>query len=175
MQQFGNQTFELILLAVVTVALLFQTIILIGLFVSMRKAIISATEKFESLRSTVTPLIENSQRLLTRIGPNIERTSDDLTAITHVVRMQSGDLQSAANEIIARVRIQVSRLDALTTDLLDTVDRAGNYMAEAVARPMRQFSAILASARAAIESLRNYEPGPRAESVNSPGDNDMFV
>lgn len=175
MQQFGNQTFELILLAVVTVALLFQTVILIALFVSMRKAIVSATQKFESLRTTVTPLIENSHRLLTRIGPNIETASDDLSAITHVVRMQSGDMQSAANEIIARVRIQASRLDALTTDLLDTIDRAGNYMSDAVAKPMRQFSAILASARAAIESLRNYVPDPRSEPVSAPDDNDRFV
>ena len=56
--------------------------------------------------------------------------------------MQTADVQSAANEIIARVRSQASRLDAMLTHVLDTLERAGNFMADAVNKPMRQLSAI---------------------------------
>ena len=88
--------------------------------------------------------------------------------------MQTADVQSAANEIIARVRRQASRIDTLMTNVLDAVERAGGFMADAVAKPMRQLSAILASVRAAIESLRTSRG--RARSDESPsGDHDMFV
>lgn len=175
MHHLDYPTIELVLIAAVAVAMLFQSVILIVLFTVMRKAVRSASEQIESLRSSVTPLIENSHSLLTRIGPKIEKTTDDVAAIAHALRMQTGDVQSAANDIIARVRTQASRLDTLMTDLLDTVDRAGGYLSDAVAKPMRQLSAILASIRAAVETLRSDIPGPRSGPVNTPGDNDLFV
>ena len=77
----------------------------------------------------------------------IDKTSDDLTALAHSLRIQTDDLQNAANEITSRVRVQASRLDAVMSDLLDGVDRASNFMADAVAKPMRQVSAVIASVR----------------------------
>ena len=67
-----------------------------------------------------------------------------------------------------RVRRQASRLDTLMTNVLDTVDRASNFMADAVAKPMRQFSAILASVKAAIESLRTYGACAPLRPVSAP-------
>jgi ABC-type transporter Mla subunit MlaD len=174
MQHIDNQTIQLILIAVVVVAMLFQSIILIALFVTMRKTVRSAGEQIQSIHSSVVPLIDNSRALLDRLTPKIEKTSDDLAALAHSLRIQTDDLQAAANEIIVRIRGQANRFDALITDLLDGVDRASNFMSDAVSKPMRQFSAILASIKAAVESLRSVEHGPHAQPVKS-GDNDMFV
>jgi hypothetical protein len=50
-------------------------------------------------------------------------------------------------------------------------------LTEAVAKPMRQLSGILASVKAVVESLRNAESkthtSPAPEDINS--DKDMFV
>ncbi len=173
--QHDSQTIELVLIAAVAAAMLFQSVVLIALFLAMRKAARSASEQLASLHSTAMPLIEDSHALLKRLTPKIEKTTDDLTALTHSLRAQTAEVQSATNEIITRVRGQVGRLDALLTNALDTVDRASTCMAEAVAKPVRQVSAILASAKAIIESLRAVDPGPRTRPVNTPGDNDMFV
>ena len=175
MQHIDNQSIQLILIAVVVLAMVFQSIILIALFATMRKAAHDASEKLASIHASVIPLIDNSRALMERLTPKIDKTSDDLTALAHSLRIQTDDLQTAANEIISRVRTQASRLDTLVTDLLDGVDRASNFMADAVARPMRQVSAVLASVKAAVESLRSAEPGPRSRPGNSPGDNDLFV
>ena len=72
-------------------------------------------------------------------------------------------MQSAANEIVARVRRQASRLDTMLSSVLDAVERAGAFMADAVAKPMRQLSAVLASAKAVVESLRSAEPASRSQ------------
>ena len=90
--------------------------------------------------------------------------------------MQAADVQSAANEIIERVRRQASRLDTMLSNVLDAVERASVFMADTVAKPMRQLSAILASAKAVVESLRTVDPAAaRSQSNRAPGDNDMFV
>jgi hypothetical protein len=175
MQHIDNQTIQLILIAVVVVAMLFQSIILIALFTTMRKAAREASAKIENISSSVVPLIDNSRALMERLTPKIDKTSDDLVALAHSLRIQTDDLQGAANEIITRVRGQASRFDALTTDLLDGVDRASNFMADAVAKPMRQVSAVLASVKAVVESLRAAEPGARSHPANSSSDNDLFV
>lgn len=170
-----NQTVQLILITVVVLALLFQSMVLIALAIAMRKAARIATEKIESMQSSVLPLIDNSRALLERLTPKIEKTSDDLAALTHSLRVQADNVQATADEIITRVRGQASRLDALITQVFDGVDRASNFMADAVAKPARQVSAIMASIRAVVESLRSSDSVPRSRPVNSPGDNDMFV
>lgn len=182
MQNFDNQTIQLILIAVVVLAMLFQSIVLISLTIAMRKATRTATQKIEEVHSSVMPIIENSRALIQnsralieRLTPKIETAGDDLTAMAHSLRIQTDDLQVAANEVIARVRSQTSRLDAITTNLLNGVDRAGHFMSDTVTKPMRQVSAILASIKAAVETLRAAEPGPRSHPVHTPGDNDMFV
>jgi hypothetical protein len=48
-------------------------------------------------------------------------------------------------------------------------------MSNAVNKPIRQFSAILASVKAVVESLRSGVPEPGSHSNARSGDHDMFV
>ncbi len=59
------------------------------------------------------------------------------------------------------------------TGVLDGVDRAGAYVADAVSKPVRQISGLLASLKAIVESLRNSSSAHRETHV--PNDKDMFV
>ncbi len=121
------------------------------------------------------PVIENTRDLFARLAPKIESTTSDLAVLTRALRDQTADVQAAADEIIARARRQASRLDTMLSSVLDAVDRASAFMADTVAKPMRQLSAFLASAKAVVESLRSTEGAPRAEASRRSSDNDMFV
>ena len=176
MQNLDNQTIQLVLVAVVVLVMLVQTIMLLAVFFVIRKAVRSMREDLEDLRSSVAPIIYNTRELLTRLTPKIEETTSDLAVLAHSLRMQAADVRSAADEIIERVRRQASRLDTMLSNVLDAVERASVFMADAVAKPMRQISAILASAKAVVESLRTVDPAAaRSQSSRAPGDNDMFV
>jgi len=48
-------------------------------------------------------------------------------------------------------------------------------MTDAVNKPIRQFSAILASVKAVVESLRSGVPEPGSHSNAQSRDHDMFV
>ncbi len=170
------QTIQLALVAAVALLMLVQMIVLLAVFLVIRKAARSMREDLEDLRSSVAPIIYNTRDLLTRLTPKFEETTSDLAVLTHNLRMQAADVQSAANEIVDRVRRQASRLDTMLSNVLDAVERASVFMADTVAKPMRQLSAILASAKAVVESLRTVDPAAaRSQSNRAPGDKDMFV
>lgn len=175
MPKFDNQTLQLALVAAVALALLIQAIVLLAAFIALRKLAKSIREEIEDLRSSVTPVIDKTHDLITRLAPKIEGTTEDIAILTRTLRDQSADVQAAANEVIARVRRQASRIDTMLSSVLDAVDRAGIFMADTVAKPMRQLSAFLASAKAVVESLRNAETSQRTPSNHAPGDKDLFV
>ena len=175
MPNLDHQSIELALFALIALAMLTQAIVMFAAFLVVRKAARTADEKFDAFQSSVTPLIGNTRVLVTRLAPKIEQTTDDLAALTHSLRVQTADVQSAANEMIARARIQATRLDAMLSHVLDTLDRTGHFMSNAVNKPIRQFSAILASVKAVVESLRSGVPEPGSRSNPPPRDHDMFV
>ncbi len=176
MPTLDNQTIQLALVAAVALAMLLQAIVLLAVFVVIRKAARSMREDLEDMRSSIAPIIYNTRELLTRLTPKIEATTADLAVITRSLRTQAADVQSATDEIIERVRRQASRLDTMLSNVLDGVERASVFMADTVAKPMRQLSAIMATVKAVIESLRSVDPAAaRSRSNHAPRDNDMFV
>ena len=154
MPNLDNQTIQLALVAAVALAMLIQAIVLFAALIALRKLAKSIRQEVEDLRSSVMPLIENTRNLLARVAPKIEQTASDLALLTRALRNQTADIQAAADEIIERTQRQARRVDSMLSNVLDAVDRAGSFMADTVAKPMRQLSAFLASAKAVIESLR---------------------
>ncbi len=175
MPKIDNQTLEIALFALVALAMMVQAMVLLAAFLAVRKAAKAMDEKLEEVRSAVMPLIETSRNLITNLAPKIESVSDDLSAVTQSLRIQTAELQTAASEIVSRARSQAGRLDSMLSGVLDATDRAGTFMAETINKPVRQVSALLASARAVIDSLRGPVPAPRSPSNHAPGDSDMFV
>ncbi|MGD0480424.1 MAG: hypothetical protein ABSA42_09665 [Terracidiphilus sp.] len=175
MQNLDNQTIQLALVAAVALAMLIQAIVLLAALIALRKLAKSIRQEMEDLRSAVMPVIENTRNLLVRVTPRIEQTTADLAVLTRTLRNQVADVQAASDEIIGRARLQASRVDNMLSNVLDAVDRAGTFMANTVTKPMRQLSALLASAKAVIESLRSTDGATRAQANRASGDNDLFV
>ena len=175
MPKLDNQTIQLALVAAVALAMLIQAIVLFAALVALRKLAKSIRQEIEELRASVMPVIENTRSLLARVTPKIEQTASDLAVLTRALRDQTADVQAAADEIIGRAQRQARRVDTMLSNVLDAVDRAGTFMANTVTKPMRQLSALLASAKAVIESLRSTDGATRAQANRASGDNDLFV
>jgi hypothetical protein len=169
---------ETILLAfacITALALLLQTFLLLIVAVAVRKASIAVRAEAENLRTSVMPVlydardtlansqivissaqefVSNAQSVLARMAPKIESATGDLAEIAQGLRVQTAEVQLAALDILDRVRKQSIRLDEMSTHLLDTLDRAGGFVANAVSKPVRQISGVLGTVKAVIESLR---------------------
>jgi hypothetical protein len=177
MPKLDNDTVLLAFVGVTAAAFVLQTIILLAIFVAVRKAAKGVKDEIEDLRSSMMPIIYNSRDLFSRIAPKVESAVDDLSAIAQGLRAQTAEVQISAIEIMDKLRRQTSRVDHMFTTVLDAVDRAGGFVAETVSRPVRQISGLLASMKAIIESLRAGPPiePRRTHSGEDVLDKDIFV
>ncbi|MDR3751779.1 MAG: hypothetical protein P4K94_09880 [Terracidiphilus sp.] len=173
MPNFDNQTIQLAIVAATALALLLQTIVLLAILITVRKTASSLKNEMEDLRSSVMPIIYNTRDLLVRVTPQVEATVEDLAQMAKGMRVQTEDLQASAREVVERLRAQASRVDSMLSSVLDAVDRTGDFLTEAVNKPVRQISGLLASVKAVVESLRASEFGQHRS--NSSGDDDTFV
>lgn len=186
MPKLDSDTLLIVFIALTALAMLMQAVILLAMFLSLRKAARSLNEQIDELRSSVMPVVENTRDLLAnmlelfaRVGPRIEAVSSDLAEVTDSLRRQSTLFQSSAQEILDRVRGQASRIDGMFSTVLDGVEKAGVFVADVVSRPVRQISAVLASVRAVVESLRTppaeERPAPAPTTSKDLADKDLFV
>ncbi len=173
------QTAQIIVLALVAFAVLLQVILVIAIFAGMGKLTKVVKEEIEDLHSSFMPIVYNTRDLLANVTPKIESTVEDLADLTRGLRVQSKEVESVGAEVLERLRRQSGRLDTMISGLLDTVDRTGAAVADAVNRPVRQISGLLASAKAVVESLRETAAPPASHTPprasRPPGDQNLFV
>ncbi len=153
------------LVAVIALAMLLQSIGLLIAVAVMRRATQRAEERFEEIRAAVMPVVERARAVFERMGPNIEKAASELSNLTEEVRAQTAEVRSAVVEIAGRVKHQAERVDGMVSGVLNGVDRAGTFVSETVQKPVRQISALVASFKAAVEALRDSQPGRPAQRV----------
>jgi len=167
----------MIFVACTGAAVLMQALVLLAMLLTARKALKIAQEQIEELRTNVLPVVKETRELLSSVGPKIESVATDLAAITTSARAQSAKLQVSTSDVLERFHRQSSRVDAILTNVLDTVDRAGAVVGEVISVPLRELSGFAAFARAALSTFRNggsrTQREPRA--THSPADKDLFV
>jgi len=172
MLKLDNQTLLLAFIAVTGLAVLLQAMILLAIFLTIRKAACSISEQAEDLRSSVMPVVYNTRELLTRMAPKLEGAVEDLAQITNGLKVQTFEAQSSIGEVLERMRRQTARVDAMVTGILNNVDRAGHFVNDVVTKPVRQFSSIMASVKAVVETLRAPVARPHSRVDD---DRDRFV
>ncbi len=166
MHNVDSQTIQLVIIAVAALAVVLQAIVLVAIVISVRKTTLTMQAEIHELRASVAPILLSSRDFLTRVAPRIESVSADVADITHVLRVRIDTLESVVGEVLERVQRQSARVDSMLTGTLDSVDRAGAFVSNAVSKPVKQVSALFASARAFVEVLS--APAPRTHSSVSP-------
>jgi hypothetical protein len=158
----NHDTLLLVFVAVTALAVVMQAFLLLAILISVRTAARAVQQELETLRKavmpvlvTALPILEEAREVLGRIAPRLESAAADLAELAYGLRAQAAEIQSSASEWVERARIQAQRMDAMLTDALDATERAANYVANSVVRPVRKASNLLAGVRAAVESYKN--------------------
>jgi len=180
MLKLDHDTLLLACFIAIALGILLQTLFLFLALLAMRKAAKSVQEETANLRTAVMPVIfdardllvntqavlsnaqqflANAQAVLTRVTPRIESATSDAVEIARRVREQTAEVQASLQEILEKVRNQSERMDRMFSGVLNSLDHAGGFVADAVSMPVRQVSSILRTAKAVIQSL--VTPAPR--------------
>jgi len=150
----SNETFQLIILILVAIALLLQAGLVVVVLVGLGKLTKMAKEEIADIRQSVMPVVNETRDFLTNVTPKIEAAVDDLSVIVHTARSQSQAVGSASVEFVERFRRQSARLESLMSGLIDTADRTSTVVAGTVGGPIRRIAGVVASAKAVVDTLR---------------------
>lgn len=172
MSSASNETFQLIILILVAIALLLQAGLVVVVLVGLGKLTKMAKEEIADIRQSVMPVVNETRDLLTNVAPKIEAAVDDLSTIIHTARSQSQAVGSASVEFVERFRRQAARLEGLMSGLIDTADRTSTVVA-GVGGPIRRIAGVVASAKAVVDTLRGVNP--RAQTSRARDRRDMAV
>jgi uncharacterized protein YoxC len=170
----NHDTLLLIFVGLTGFALLVEAIVMLAAFLFARKTVKKLQLDVEELRSKITPILVKSREIMDRVSPRIDSISRDVADLSRRVREQGEGFQAAADEILGRVNRQTDRVDSMFTSVFDSMEYAGNKVADSVNKPVRQMNGMVAAAKAFLNVLTKSRNIPERKARVST-DQDMFV
>jgi ABC-type transporter Mla subunit MlaD len=169
-----NETTLLIaFIAVTSVAVVLQTLILGGMYVAMRK-MMTRTEALQlRVNEQVLPLVEKVRAIVDESGPKIQAVVANVAETSELVRAQAGKIDEAVTEAVGFAREQVIRVNVLTTRTLERVDHTAAVAQNAVTSPLRQLSGLMEGVIAGVGQLAGGRKDRRQKKA-VPSE-DMFI
>jgi chromatin segregation and condensation protein Rec8/ScpA/Scc1 (kleisin family) len=160
-----------IFIAVTAAAVVLQALILVAMFLSMRKTASKVEVMTEEVKTKVLPTVDLVHSTLVEIKPRIETIVANASESSTLLKAQIQRLDATITDIVDRTRLQVIRADELVNRTMDRVEDATEVVHNTVVSPVRQMSGLMHGFIAALEYLRN---GKRRGGVNVPQD-EMFI
>lgn len=174
-----------IFIAVTSAAVVLQMLVLLGMFLVMRKLsarVETLAGKVEDtvgvVQTRVLPLVDNAKSMQQEVKnfletsrPKIETLIDNLSRMSTTTRTTVERFDVTANDAIDRVRLQVIRGDEMLTRTMDRVEETTEKVQHTVMSPVRQVSGIVQAISTGVGAYFNNE---RRRRNGGPSD-EMFI
>ena len=161
---------------VTATAVVLQAIVLIALFVTLRRTAARVEETIADLNMRVAPILARVQVLVEDVTPRISGIVADAAELTHMARNQAYKVDRILSETLERVRMQLIHMDQILTGAMETVEEAGSRLRETVWGPIVKTTALIRGIQAGLEFFRATRQGrePR-EPATEQQDEGMFI
>jgi hypothetical protein len=163
-----QSTLLTIFIVVTALAVVMQACILLAMAVAARKTQQRVLAIAEELRGHLGPILKTTRDVLEDSAPKIKTITANLEDTSHLVRVQTIHLNHAMDDLLARSREHVARVDGMVEDTLDSVDQARRTVTRVTEGPMRWVNAMSNGIQAAVarfvQQRRTAGSDVRAES-----------
>ncbi|HYL94309.1 MAG TPA: hypothetical protein VET69_00795 [Terriglobales bacterium] len=163
-----------VFIALTAVAIALQALVLLGIFLSLRKTSSKVDALTTEMRTRALPAVEAAQSLITTSAPKLEAIVSDVHTPTSLVRGQVERLDHTMSDIIDRTRLQVIRADELVTRTLDRVEDTTDTLQHTVVSPVRQLTGIMQGVSVGLGALFRARNRRRRNGMGEPQD-EMFI
>ncbi len=140
-------------IALTAVGIALQALVLLGIFLSLRKTSAKVDALTTEMRTRALPAVEAAQSLITTSAPKLEEIVSNVHTTSALVRGQMERLDHTVNDIIDRTRLQVIRADELVTRTLDKVEDTTETLQHTVVSPVRQLTGIMQGVSVGLGAL----------------------
>jgi hypothetical protein len=159
---------------VVAIAVVLQAIVLIALFLQLRRTAARMEQVVNDLNTRVTPVLIRLQTLVEDVSPQISGIVSNAAEVTRLVRSQTQKIDRLVTETMERLRLQLMHVDQILTGAMEAVEEAGSHLRQTVWRPVIKATALVRGVQAGLEYLRSA----RRTTVGSETENQdegMFI
>jgi len=159
--------YYIIFTAVTALAVLLQALVLLAIYLALRKTLGKLHAVTDEVKGQVLPLVASTKSLIDDISPKLKVATSNLTEVSQTLRQQATHLNGTVESLLDKTNAQVSRVDEMVTAAFDAVDHAARTIEGAVSVPVRRVSGIVNGVRTGVEvffGTRKY-PSPRKTVV----------
>lgn len=169
-----NSNLLTVFIAVTSVAVVLQMLILLGMYLAVKRA----TDQAESIaldfqRRTV-PLIENARDILADATPKMKEMSSNLAEASATLKKQAETLGDTAVEMAVRARNKVAQADDMVTRALERVEKTTGAVQNSVLSPVRRVNGIFQAISVGVGAFLNQKRETR-DNDRRTNDEGMFV
>ena len=158
--------------AVTSIAVVLQTLILAGMYFSTRKMSKRMEALSTRMEEQVLPLVEKVRVIVDENAPMIRTAVANVTETSGLVRSQIGRIDETVTEVVGIVRAQAGRADELATRTMQRIDITAGVLQHSVSAPGRHFSALMDGVMAGFQQLT---AGRRASRAKATSNDEMFI
>jgi hypothetical protein len=161
---------------VTAAAIVLQAVILVMLFLQLRRTAARVEQTIADLNTRMSPIISRLQILVDDVSPRISGLVADASELTRLARGQAQKVDRILTEAMERLRLQLIHVDQILTGAMEAVEEAGSRMRDTVWGPVVKASAMIRGIQSGLEFLRAARG--RRHSVEQPSeqqDEGMFI
>lgn len=161
-----------VLLFEIGVAIVVEIAILIAILLTVKRSAKRMESLADEVQRRALPTLDQAQELLTNTKPRIEEIIANAAESTATLRLQIDKLDATVTDVVDRTRLHVIRADNLVGRTLDRVEETTDMVHTTVVSPIRQISGLLQGVTAGIASLL----GRHGKAAGNGGHRDeMFI
>jgi methyl-accepting chemotaxis protein len=174
-----------IFIAVTAAAVVLQMLILLGMYLAVRKLgarMEALADRVEDTAGTlqvrVLPVLDNAKAMQQEIKafletsrPKVEHVLENLSHITDTAKNSVERIDSTVNDAVDRIRLQVIRGDEMLSRTMDRIEETSEKVQHTVMSPVRQMSGIV---QAISTGFGNYFNQQKRRRNGGPSD-EMFI
>src|SRR5258706_3398605 len=138
---------------VTAVAIVLQAIMLIALFLQLRRTAARVEETISDLNTRLSPIISRLQILVDDVSPRISGLVADASELTRLARGQAQKVDRILTETMERLRLQLIHVDQILTGAMETIEEAGSRLRAAVWGPVVKASPLVRGGQFGLESF----------------------
>ncbi|MBI3474332.1 MAG: hypothetical protein HY010_01270 [Acidobacteria bacterium] len=163
-----------VFIALTSFAVVIQSGILVALYLAVRKSAARMDALATEVAAKTLPTLETAQSMLVELRPKIETLAANAADSTTIMRVQLGRLDATLSDILDRTRLQVIRADELLNRTMDKVEDTTEVVHKTVMSPLRQVSGLMSAVSTGFEVFFGQKRrGPR-NGMGVPQD-EMFI
>ena len=171
-----EQTLLTIFIALTTVAIVIQVVILFALY----KAVERSSARMESiagrLEERAGPVLATAQAILDDAQPKIGEITSNMAETSATIRAHASEIAGATGEILQRVRSQAVRIDELINNTANKVEQTTDMLQNTVVSPVRRIHAMVQAVNAGLGFLKRAREQRKAtQPGKNTADEEMFI